>query len=89
MPQYLLKETDLSVWSEANLDDIADELNDRPCKTLDKDMAPTTPIFRVVGAKRFIGRVPRRRRRVARLLGWRVLVCLSVAIVRAWPGHRG
>ena len=38
MRQYLLKETDLSVWSEANLDDIADELNGRPCKTLDKDM---------------------------------------------------
>lgn len=53
MRQYLLKETDLSVWSEANLDDIADELNGRPCKTLDKDLAPTIPYFGVVGAKRF------------------------------------
>lgn len=26
-------------------------LDDLFCKTLDKDMAPTTPIFRVVGAK--------------------------------------
>ncbi len=32
-------------------DDIADELNDRLCKTLGKEMAPTTPIFRVIGAK--------------------------------------
>ena len=67
MRQYLLKETDLSVWSEANLDDIADELNGRPCKTLDKDMAPTIPYFwGCWGQALFIDRVLRRRRRVAR-----------------------
>ena len=54
MPQYLLEETDLSVWSEANLDDIADELNDRPCKTLDKDMAPTIPYFGIVWGQAFL-----------------------------------